>query len=155
MGIMSELNSFMESEFENTPCIGQDKIRDKYTEQDIKFAEFSGRMGAFVYLLFYKDGKYELCNFDDIHEDFSDTFPMTFSFSFNDNTAKKKYIIYDCGFGCQLYVDKTLNKQFNDELIKESKKTGFDFVTDIPFETFRHGYWLSIAKKVLNKNLEE
>ena len=153
MGITSELNSFATKELENTPTIGQEKIRDKYTEKDIMFAEFSGRMGDFVLLLFYKDGKYELCDFDDIHEDFSDVFPITFSF--NDKIAKKKYAIYDCGFGCYLCVDKIFDKQFNDELKNESKKSGFDFVNDIPFELFVHSYWLTIAKNVLNRKLEK
>ena len=107
--------------------------------------------------MFYKNHQLELCFVDDVHEDFSDVFPIAYSIKFdkekdNDND---KYAFYECGFGSILYVDKKINKLFYDELIRFAKDNEVEFYEELPYESFIHAYWITIAKKILNNNIND
>ena len=148
-----DLGDNLRNEYANTPNVLQKDIRKKYTEDNLMFVMTGNRMNGYICTYaFVKNGRIEVCS-DETFEDFSDVFPISWSIDYSENKDNSKYALYWCGWGSILYVDKRVNKEFLDELIKQAKEYEIPFRDGLPAEHFIFAYWLTIAKKIIgNKN---
>ena len=121
------MNKNLEKECTSIHYVKQSYVLEKYTEENLLFFESGNRMNENSIFLFKKDNEIELCIVEDFEE----------------------YKFYETGFGGMLYVKNAYYERFDDELTKVAKENKIEFYDNQPTVTFVHGYWITIAKKIL------
>ena len=135
------------------------KVCEEYTEDNLLFYQSGNRMGGLGgIIILYKDNKYRILYIDEENELLFKEFPIAmnmemelFDRHYDLNYKNEKYEWYDTGFGGKLYVDRKIFDDFKNALYSFFEKAGEPIENNYPTEYIMYGYWLTIAKSVLNK----
>ena len=141
----------LENECKSIHYVKQSYVLEKYTEDDLCFFESENSMNDNNLFLFKKDDEIELCVIEDFDRNLCDKFPILLNPESFFNRSSTEYKFYETGFGGVLCVKNLYYEIFNTELTKVAKENKMDFHDDQPSDMFVHGYWITIAKKILQK----
>ena len=140
-----------EQEYVDYKCNLND-ICKKYNEDDLMFYETGNRMGGAGGIFFLrKDGKNKIIFVDEVDNLLYKHFPiaMNLEYKYESNYENEKYNYIFTGFGGKLYIDKRIYDDFYKRAKELSDKYKMSYDNDTFNEQFMHGYWLTIARKML------
>ena len=146
---LSDYVKNLEKECESIQNVKQAYVLEKYTEDNLLFLETGNRMNDTNLFLFKKDDQIELCIIEDLDIKIYNAFPIVFDIESLYNRSSKEYKFYETGFGGLLCVKNSCYEKFNNELIKLAKENEVEFYDNYPNDNFIHGYWISVAKKII------
>ncbi len=136
-----------------------EKVCKEYTEDNLYFYESGNRMGGLGgIIILYKNENYRILFIDEENELLFKTFPEALNMEEKlflegiDKYKSKKYEWYFTGFGGKLYIDRRILKQYKNEMKLLFERLEMPIKKNYPDEQILHAFWITLAKRVLNKN---
>lgn len=144
----SDYTKNWEKECEKFQYVKQSYIIDNYEKSDLLCLETFNRMNDSYLFLFNKNNTLEVFVIEDMDENIGTKFPIATDIQIFFDRKSEYYDLYESGFGGLVCVDKSISKDFYNELNRLAREYDVEYFNDVPNENFVHCYWITIIENI-------